>query len=164
MPEGFENMLQVLEAICTSEVSLTTRKGSFLGSLILLDARQAHLAAVERSKICNCNMAWGCSRALCFRIQVSLTLVKNWSPGLLTPPSGFLHNPVKLCPLRLRPDTAPMKGFMAFTFALLPIWAGSCNARNLQQSFASAVSISGGSGPFGNCGSTQTIGNAAVSL
>lgn len=37
-------------------------------------------------------------------------------------------------------------------------------ARSLQQSYSSAVSVSGGSGPFGNCGFTQTVGNAAVSL
>ena len=45
---------------------------------------------------------------------------------------------------------------------LLSVCVVASNARSLQQSFASAVSVSGGSGPFGNCGSTQTIGNAEV--
>ncbi len=51
-----------------------------------------------------------------------------------------------------------------FTISLTLLSASNlaCNARSLQQSFASAVSVSGGSGPFGNCGATQTIGNAAV--
>ena len=47
---------------------------------------------------------------------------------------------------------------------LLSVCMVACNARSLQQSFASAVSVSGGSGPFGNCGATQTIGNAEVYL
>lgn len=48
-------------------------------------------------------------------------------------------------------------------YLLVLMGVRNCSARTLQQSFASAVSVSGGSGPFGNCGSTQTIGNAAVS-
>lgn len=55
-----------------------------------------------------------------------------------------------------------MRKTIMIGLTLLSACVVACNARNLQQSFASAVSVSGGSGPFGNCGATQTIGNAAV--
>ena len=49
-------------------------------------------------------------------------------------------------------------------FAVLVAVLAGAQARDLQQdvSSASAVSVSGGQGPYGNCGSTSTSGNAAV--
>ena len=59
-----------------------------------------------------------------------------------------------------------MRPSFIFTVMCLSFRLDICQARgrNLQQSYASAVSVSGGSGPYGNCGATETIGNAAVSL
>ena len=57
-----------------------------------------------------------------------------------------------------------VKNYIVIGLTLLSVCVVASNARSLQQSFASAVSVSGGSGPFGNCGATQTIGNAEVKL
>lgn len=56
-----------------------------------------------------------------------------------------------------------MCGSTVAAVVLFAAFAGSIHGRLLQQTnYASAVSVSGGQGPYGNCGATQTAGNAAV--
>ena len=62
-------------------------------------------------------------------------------------------------------NSSVMKIQIVSSLLAIALLAGSAQARSLQQSFSSssAVSVSGGSGPYGNCGSTQVIGTGSVS-
>jgi len=59
-----------------------------------------------------------------------------------------------------------MKSQLLLAALVLGAVVGCTQARTLQQQYSSgtAVSVSGGSGPNGNCGQTSTVGNAQASV